>query len=189
MPENTAYTAQYQQFEAPQRDTVRKVFYQGCPGTSDTLLYTSPNLPGARSEVLQIIIANTDSSARTLWMHMVPKGGSNAVSNALFYEVSFAAHTTTIESDSIAATATALKFMKLQARTVTASPTRKKARVPFVVLITNRFPATFSLENSRGEFPRSNPSIMSPRASPHKMVSSRPREDANFIASSVDAAG
>ena len=96
MPENTAYTAQYQQFEAPQRDTVRKVFYQGCPGTSDTLLYTSPNLPGARSEVLQIVIANTDSSARTLWMHMVPKGGSNAVSNALFYEVSFAAHTTTI---------------------------------------------------------------------------------------------
>ena len=96
MPENTAYTGQHQRFEAPQRETVRKVFYQGCPGTSDTLLYTSPNLPGARSEVLQIVIANTDSSARTLWMHLVPKGGSNAVSNALFYEVSFASHTTTI---------------------------------------------------------------------------------------------
>ena len=96
MPENTAYTGQHQRFEAPQRETVRKVFYQGCPGTSDTLLYTSPNLPGARSEVLQIVIANTDGSDRTLWMHMVPKGGSNAVSNALFYEVSFAANTTTI---------------------------------------------------------------------------------------------
>ena len=79
--------------------------------------------------------------------------------------------------------------MKLQAKTLTASSTRKKARVPFVVLITNRFPATLSAENSRGEFPRSNPSIMSPRASPHKIVSSRPREDANLIASSVEGAG
>ena len=95
MPENTGYTKDVQ-FANPQRETVRKVFYQGCPGTSDTLLYTSPNLPGARSEVLQIVVANTDSSDRTLWMHMVPKGGSNAVSNALFYEVSFAANTTTI---------------------------------------------------------------------------------------------
>ena len=95
MPENSGYTKDVQ-FANPQRETVRKVFYQGCPGTSDTLLYTSPNLPGARSEVLQLIVANTDGSARTLWMHMVPKGGSNAVSNALFYEVSFAANTTTI---------------------------------------------------------------------------------------------
>jgi len=95
MPENSGYTKDVQ-FANPQRETVRKVFYQGCPGTSDTLLYTSPNLPGARSEVLQIVIANTDSSDRTLWMHMVPKGGSNAVSNALFYEVTFAANTTTI---------------------------------------------------------------------------------------------
>jgi len=97
MPENSGYGSPTDvQFANPQRETVRKVFYQGCPGTSDTLLYTSPNLPGARSEVLQLIVTNTDSSARTLWMHMVPKGGSNAVSNALFYEVSFAAHTTTI---------------------------------------------------------------------------------------------
>jgi len=97
VPQETANTAQYQFGDvSPPRETVRKVFYQGCPATSDTLLYTSPNLPGARSEVLQIVIANTDSSARTLWMHMVPKGGSNAVSNALFYEVSFASHTTTI---------------------------------------------------------------------------------------------
>ena len=96
MPETPAINQTALQYTNPQRDTVRKVFYQGCPGTSDTLLYTSPNLPGARSEVLQIVIANTDSSDRTLWMHMVPKGGSNAVSNALFYEVSFASHTTTI---------------------------------------------------------------------------------------------
>ena len=96
MPETPAINQTALQYTNPQRDTVRKVFYQGCPGTSATLLYTSPNLPGARSEVLQIVVANTDSSARTLWMHMVPKGGSNAVSNALFYEVSFAANTTTI---------------------------------------------------------------------------------------------
>ena len=96
MPENTAQYQYDTRSVSPPRETVRKIFYQGCPGTSDTLLYTSPNLPGARSEVLQIVVANTDSSARTLWMHMVPKGGSNAVSNALFYEVSFASNTTTI---------------------------------------------------------------------------------------------
>ena len=96
MPENTAQYQYDTRSVSPPRETVRKIFYQGCPGTSDTLLYTSPNLPGARSEVLQIIVTNTDSSARTLWMHMVPKGGSNAVSNALFYEVSFASNTTTI---------------------------------------------------------------------------------------------
>ena len=96
MPENTAQYQYDSRSVSPPRETVRKVFYQGCPGTSDTLLYTSPNLPGARSEVLQIVVANTDSSARTLWMHMVPKGGSNAVSNALFYEGAFAANTTTI---------------------------------------------------------------------------------------------
>ena len=96
MPETPAINQPALQYTNPQRDTVRKVFYQGCPGTSDTLLYTSPTLPGAMSEVLQIVIANTDSSDRTLWMHMVPKGGSNAVSNALFYEVTFAANTTTI---------------------------------------------------------------------------------------------
>ena len=96
MPENTAQYQYDTRSVSPPRETVRKIFYQGCPGTSDTLLYTSPTLPGARSEVLQIIVTNTDSSARTLWMHMVPKGGSNAVSNALFYEVSFASNTTTI---------------------------------------------------------------------------------------------
>ena len=96
MPENTAQYQYDTRSVSPPRETVRKVFYQGNPGTSDTLLYTSPNLPGARSEVLNIVVTNTDSSARTLWMHMVPKGGSNAVSNALFYEVSFASHTTTI---------------------------------------------------------------------------------------------
>lgn len=97
MPEETGYGRPSDvQFANPQRDTVRKVFYQGNPGTSDTLLYTSPNLPGARSEVLNIVVANIDSSARTFRMHMVPKGGSVAVSNALFYDVSVTANTTTI---------------------------------------------------------------------------------------------
>lgn len=97
MPQETANTAQYQFGDvSPPRETVRKVFYQGNPGTSDTLLYTSPNLPGARSEVLQIVVANTDGSARTFRLHMVPKGGSVAVSNALFYDVSVAANTTTL---------------------------------------------------------------------------------------------
>jgi len=96
MPENTAQYQYDTRSVSPPRETVRKVFYQGNPGTSDTLLYTSPNLPGARSEVLQIVVANTDSSARTFRMHLVPKGGSVAVSNALFYDVSVTANTTTI---------------------------------------------------------------------------------------------
>ncbi len=41
------------------RATVRKVLYRGNPGTSDTLLYTSPNLPGGRTEVSRIVVANT----------------------------------------------------------------------------------------------------------------------------------
>ena len=39
------------------RATVRKVLYRGNPGTSDTLLYTSPNLPGGRTEVSRIVVA------------------------------------------------------------------------------------------------------------------------------------
>ena len=93
-PTNSQYSAI--QFTNPQRETVRKIFYQGNPGTSDTLLYTSPNLPGARSEVLQVVVANTDSSDRTFRLHMVAKGGSSAVSNALFYDVSVTANTTVI---------------------------------------------------------------------------------------------
>lgn len=78
------------------RDTVRKVLYRGNPGTSDTLLYTSPNLPGGRTEVSRIVVANTDTGAKTFRLHAVPKGGSVAVSNALFYDVSMAANTTVV---------------------------------------------------------------------------------------------
>ena len=78
------------------RATVRKVLYRGNPGTSDTLLYTSPNLPGGRTEVSRIVVANTNDSAITFRLHAVPKGGSVGVSNALFYDVSVAANATVI---------------------------------------------------------------------------------------------
>ena len=86
MPEETGYPSQLAVAQSPsqQRETVRKVFYQGNPGTSDTLLYTSPNLPGARSEVLQV------------GLHLVSMGASSAVSIALFYAVSVTANTTVI---------------------------------------------------------------------------------------------
>ncbi|MAE50162.1 hypothetical protein CMI48_05050 [Candidatus Pacearchaeota archaeon] len=84
------------QYSNPQRDTVRKVFYRGNLPASDTLLYTSPNLPGARSEVLQLIFCNTSSGAETINLHSVPKGGSSGVDNAVFYEYSFAANATGI---------------------------------------------------------------------------------------------
>ena len=96
MPENTAQYQYDSRSVSPPRETVRKVFYQGNPGTSDTLLYTSPNLPGARSEVLNIVVANIDSSGRTFRLHLVAKGASSAVSNALFYDVSVAANTTVV---------------------------------------------------------------------------------------------
>jgi hypothetical protein len=96
MPENPTQYQYDPRSVSPPRETVRKVFYQGCPGTSDTLLYTSPNLPGARSEVLQIVVANTDSSDRTVRLHMVAKGASSAVSNALFYDVTVTANTTVV---------------------------------------------------------------------------------------------
>ena len=78
------------------RATVRKVLYRGNPGTSDTLLYTSPNLPGGRTEVSRIVVANTNDSAITFRLHAVPKGGSVGVTNALFYDVSVAANATVI---------------------------------------------------------------------------------------------
>ena len=96
MPENTAQYQYDSRSVSPPRETVRTVCNQGNPGTSDTLLYTSPNLPGARSEVLNIVVANIDSSGRTFRLHLVAKGASSAVSNALFYDVSVTANTTVI---------------------------------------------------------------------------------------------
>jgi len=84
------------QYANPQRDTVRKVFYRGNLPATDTLLYTSPNLPGARSEVLQLIFCNTSAGAETIRLHSVPKGGTSGIDNAVFYDYSFAAKATGI---------------------------------------------------------------------------------------------
>ena len=84
------------QFTNPQRETVRKVLFRGNPGTSDALLYTSPNLPGARTEVSVIFVANTASGNNTFRLHTVPKGGASAKTNALFYDVVCAGNSTLI---------------------------------------------------------------------------------------------
>lgn len=83
-------------YSNPQRDTVRKVFYRGNLPATDTLLYTSPNLPGARSEVLQLIFCNTSAGAETIRFHSVPKGGTSGIDNAVFYDYSFNANATGI---------------------------------------------------------------------------------------------
>ena len=43
---------------------------------------------------------------------------------------------------------------------------RCKARVPLVVLINNRFPATNSAVQSKGELPNSKPATLAPPRSP-----------------------
>lgn len=86
-------------FDPSQRPFVRKILYQGTPATSDELLYTSPNLPGARTEVAQIVVTNTSSSTATVRLHLVKKGGTSATTNAVLYDLSCSAKGTTVYQD------------------------------------------------------------------------------------------
>ena len=63
------------------------------------------------------------------------------------------------------------------------------ALVPLVVLITSVLPATRSRVNSRGELPRSKPSIGRHLRSPQRSTSSRPKVFARRSASSMEATG
>lgn len=57
-----------------------------------TLLYTVPT--GIRTEVYDVIVANTTSGALTCSIHLVPVGVAVGTSNAMFSSVSIPANTT-----------------------------------------------------------------------------------------------
>ena len=64
-------------------------------GSSVATYYTVPSSPdNAITRVTGVILANTDTSARTVRVHNVDDGASAAASNAILYDVSVAANTT-----------------------------------------------------------------------------------------------
>ena len=58
-----------------------------------TLLYTVPT--GIRTEVVDIVIANTPAGALTCALHLVPVGGSATTANMMYPTSSIAAYTMT----------------------------------------------------------------------------------------------
>jgi hypothetical protein len=70
-----------------------KKLAQGAVGTgTGTLLYTVPT--GIRTEVVDVIIANTTTGTLTCSLHLVPVGVAVGSSNAMFSSVSVPANTT-----------------------------------------------------------------------------------------------
>ena len=62
-------------------------------GTSAATLYT---VPGSTTTIVkQIALCNTAAAARTVTIHLVPSGGSASATNAILYEVSVDAKSTT----------------------------------------------------------------------------------------------
>lgn len=98
---------QQQQVPAPWQQrrvgytAIPKPMYQGLLTGSSTTLYTAPGLNPQGSvhplaEVRRIVICNTDSSARTITLYVVPSGGSAGDSTSIFKAFSIAANTTLI---------------------------------------------------------------------------------------------
>jgi hypothetical protein len=70
-----------------------KKLAQGAIATgAGTLLYTVPT--GIRTEVYDVLVANTTTGALTCSLHLVPTGVAVGTSNAMFSSVSIPANTT-----------------------------------------------------------------------------------------------
>ncbi len=66
---------------------------QSAIGTgSGTTVYTVPT--GMKTDVLDILVANTTGSPINLSLHIVASGGSASTSNAIFYQASVPGHST-----------------------------------------------------------------------------------------------
>src|SRR5688572_30189948 len=100
------------------------------------------------------------------------------------------AHNSTIGFSAASKSATAaLKFKYAATTQRSALAPARSAGVPFVVVMITSLSATAAEVNSDGELPRSKPSILRERLSPHRMTSLRPSVCASRIASSMSAAG
>lgn len=70
-----------------------KKLAQGAIGTgAGTLLYTVPT--GIRTEVMDVLIANTTTGTLSCSLHLVPVGVAVGATNAMYSSVSIAANTT-----------------------------------------------------------------------------------------------
>lgn len=66
---------------------------QAAMTTSYATIYTVPSSPPTRTYVKDIDVINTTSSAKDIYISLVPSGGTAGTSNALFYQVSLPAYT------------------------------------------------------------------------------------------------
>lgn len=70
-----------------------KKLAQGAVGTgSGTLLYTVPT--GFKTEVRDVVVANTTAAAINFSLHLTPSGVSVGTTNAMFYQTPIPANTT-----------------------------------------------------------------------------------------------
>jgi hypothetical protein len=67
---------------------------QAAMTASYATIYTTPSTPVTRTYVKDITICNTTAGTLSVYVSLVPSGGSAGASNALFYGNSLAANTT-----------------------------------------------------------------------------------------------
>ncbi len=64
--------------------TASKQLFQALLTNSNATLYTAPGAPAnSRARITSLIVANTDSSDRTVTLDVVPSGGSAGVSHRI----------------------------------------------------------------------------------------------------------
>lgn len=75
---------------------IEKQAYQGLLGNASATLYTAPSAPtlgpAPKARMVEVLLANTDSSARTVTLYVVASGGSVGDSNTILPAVSLSAN-------------------------------------------------------------------------------------------------
>lgn len=74
--------------------TASKQLFQVQLGSSNGTLYTAPSANGARARIRNLTICNTDTSARTVTLDIVPSGGSAGASVRVLSAAAIPASTT-----------------------------------------------------------------------------------------------
>ena len=88
------YTPQHRQAGYAE---IEKQAYQGLLGNASATLYTAPSAPtlgpSPKARMVEVLLANTDSAARTVTLYVVPSGGSAGNATTVMPAVSIAATT------------------------------------------------------------------------------------------------
>jgi hypothetical protein len=67
---------------------------QAAMTTSYATIYTTPSAPATRTYIKDITIVNTGSSSVSVYVNLVPSGGTAGTSNAIFYGNALPGNTT-----------------------------------------------------------------------------------------------